>query len=186
MSDLGPRIGEEEVEPAHRGVREKPLHRVACFKSQHLEIRESGFCCTFAGLAHSSQKTLHGEKVAVRKLARHRKGESPVSRAEIDLKGSFSCEQLAGREAAEIILREELSGLRRAWDRLHKGKIRPGSPGPNPESWLPWRLTSPALTPTLHPTHLLTLWTWRKSEKSSSSWKSTDSVCSIWSRKAST
>ena len=88
----------------------------------------------FAGFAHSSEKALHREKVAVWKLASHREGKTAVTGAEIHLEGRFPCEQLAGGEAAEIIFREELSGLRRAWDRLHGGKIRPRSPGPNPES----------------------------------------------------
>lgn len=111
MPDLWPRIGKQQVESADRGVWKKPFHGIAGLKSQDPQVGETCLRRAFAGLADPAEKAFDGEKVALRKLLRHGKGKIAVSRPEIDFQRGLSCEQFSGREAAEIIPRDELSGL---------------------------------------------------------------------------
>ena len=77
-----------------------------------------------ANLAYAPEETLHGEDVALRKLAGESEGKGAVSTAEIDFESGGRCEQLVRRQAAEVVGGDEFSLFRRARRQLHGRQSR--------------------------------------------------------------
>ena len=98
---------------------QQPLHRVAGFQPENTQVGEVFPGGTPADFSDAAEETLHREKIPPGEMTGQLERKSAVSAAQIDLERGAFCEQLAWRQAAKVVLRDEFSLFDRAWLAVH-------------------------------------------------------------------